>query len=158
MANERGYRLNVAGFVAALQWQRKQSHNDLKSRKLPVVADELRDLDLWQTGPDHPAVGGFFGYDRIAVESLVTAVKTLEGGQLAVMLRESPFYAAPGGQVSDVGEIVGNEWSLDVRWVHKIDGRVAAIGTVTDSPKFEIVKARVPADHLGREEGSQEEA
>jgi hypothetical protein len=62
-----------------------------------VVADELCDLDLWEIGTDHPAVGGFVGYDRIAVESLVTAVKTLEGGQLAVMLRELPFYAESGG-------------------------------------------------------------
>lgn len=72
------------------------------------MADELRDLDLWETGTEHPAVGGFVGYDRTAVESLVTAVKTLEGGQLAVMLRESPFCAESGGQVSDVGEIVGS--------------------------------------------------
>ena len=43
-----------------------------------MVADELCDLDLRETGTDQPAVGGFVGYDRIAVESLVTAVKTLE--------------------------------------------------------------------------------
>lgn len=30
--------------------------------------------------------------------------------------------------------------------VRKIDGRVAAIGIVTGSPKFEVVKARVPAE------------
>jgi alanyl-tRNA synthetase len=48
--------------------------------------------------------------------------------------------------VSDVREIDGSGWSLDVSEVRKIEGRVTAIGTVTGSPRFEIVKARVPAD------------
>jgi alanyl-tRNA synthetase len=145
MAAERGYKVDIAGFDVALDAQRKQSQDDRKARKITVAADELRDLALWQTGAQ-PAAAAFVGYDHVEVESLVTAIKTLEGGQVAVMLRESPFYAESGGQVSDQGEIVGNGWRVDVNEVRKIDGRVAAIGTATGSPKFEMAKARVPAD------------
>jgi alanyl-tRNA synthetase len=38
MAIERGYRVDIAGFDAALQGQRKQFQEDRKSRKLSVVA------------------------------------------------------------------------------------------------------------------------
>ncbi|MCE9602037.1 MAG: alanine--tRNA ligase [Gemmatimonadetes bacterium] len=144
MAIERGYRVDIAGFDLALDGQRKMSQEDRKSRKLTVAADELRDFTTWSTADGGTAVGEFVGYDHVEIESLVTAVKTLGDGQVAVMLRESPFYAESGGQVSDLGEIVGSGWRLDVADVRKIDGRVAAIGVATGKPKFEMVRARVP--------------
>ncbi len=144
MAIERGYRVDSAGFERALAGQRKMSQEDRKSRKLSVAADELRDIATWSIADGGTAMGAFVGYDQVEIESLVTAVKTLEDGQVAVMLRESPFYAESGGQVSDLGEIVGSGWRLDVADVRKIDGRVAAIGVATGQPKFEMVRARVP--------------
>ena len=146
MARERGYTVDIAGFEHALDAQRKQSQDERRSRKISVVADELSDLSLWNRGTEHAEMGRFVGYEVTEVESLVTAVKTLDDGQVAVMLRESPFYAESGGQVSDGGEIVGSGWRVDVTEVRKIDGRVAAIGTPTGAVKFEMVRARVPAD------------
>ena len=146
MAIERGYRVDIAGFEQALDAQRKMSQEDRKARKLTVAADELRDLASWKTADGTAATGGFVGYDHVQVESLVTAVKTLEDGQVAVMLRESPFYAESGGQVSDVGTIVGSDWRVDVQEVRKIEGRVAAIGRATGAPRFEMVTATVPGD------------
>ena len=145
MAAERGYTVDMAGFDAALDAQRKQSQDDRKARKLTVAADELRDLAAWETAKGVAPAAAFVGYETIEVESLVTAVKTLEDGQVAVMLRESPFYAESGGQVSDQGEIVGTGWRVAVQEVRKLDGRVAAIGTVSGAPRFEMVKARVPS-------------
>ena len=146
MAIERGYRVEIAGFERALGSQRKMSQEDRKSRKLTVGADELRDLATWSTADGGTAKGAFVGYDQIEVESLVTAVKTLEDGQVAVMLQESPFYAESGGQISDVGEIVGSGWRVDVAEVRKLDGRVAAIGRATGKPEFETVRATVRGD------------
>ena len=146
MAIERGYRVDISGFDLGLDAQRKMSQEDRKSRKLAVAADELRDLAKWSTAEGGSAEGAFVGYDQVEIESLVTAVRALEDGQVAVMLRESPFYAESGGQVSDVGEIVGSGWRVDVVEVRKVDGRVAAIGRATGRPKFEMVRARVPGD------------
>ena len=146
MARERGYLVDIAGYERALDAQRKQSQEDRKSRRITVVADELSDLSLWSTGTENGGMGRFVGYEQTEVETIVAAVKTLEDGQVAVMLRASPFYAESGGQVSDLGEIVGSGWRVDVADVKKIDGRVAAIGKLTGTIKFETAVARVPAD------------
>jgi alanyl-tRNA synthetase len=63
-----------------------------------------------------------------------------------VLLRESPFYAESGGQISDRGEIVGDGWRVEVDEVRKIDGRPAAIGTLTGTFRFGHATARVPSD------------
>jgi alanyl-tRNA synthetase len=145
MAQERGYRVDIAGFESALAGQRKQSQDERKAKKIAVSADTISDLSKWDVASKNGApVGTFVGYDTIEIESQVTAVKTLEDGQVAVMLRESPFYAESGGQVSDHGEIVGKGWHVDVSDVKKVDGRVAAIGTLTGKVEFGTAKARVP--------------
>jgi alanyl-tRNA synthetase len=153
MARERGYLVDIAGFERALEGQRKQSQDDRKSRKISVAADELADLSSWTR--EHPipagdngaaADGSFVGYDRTEVSTVVTAVKQLEDGQVAVMLRESPFYAESGGQVSDGGEIAGEGWRVDVTDVKKVEGRVAAIGKPSGTVRFGLATARVPAD------------
>ena len=160
MARERGYLVDIAGFERALDGQRKQSQEERKSKRISVVNDEIGDLSTWTR--EHEIVGDvrgemgdgrgemgdgrFVGYEVTEIETLVTAVKALEDGQVAVMLRESPFYAESGGQISDQGEIVGTGWRVDVSEVRKIDGRVAAIGKPSGAVKFESVRARVPTD------------
>jgi alanyl-tRNA synthetase len=76
----------------------------------------------------------------------VTAVRRLPNGRVAVMLRETPFYAESGGQVSDRGEIVGDGWRVDVDEVRKIDGRVAAVGALEGELRFGPARARVPSE------------
>ena len=49
----------------------------------------------------------FVGYDNVEIETQVTAVRHLPDGRIAVLLRESPFYAESGGQLADQGEIIG---------------------------------------------------
>ncbi len=145
MARERGYVVDIAGFESALNAQRKQSQDDRKSRKLGVVADDLNDFSTWTT--EHPVPeSGFVGYECTSVSTAVTGIKELDGGQVAVMLRESPFYAESGGQISDRGEIRGENWSVDVTEVKKIDGKVAAIGIPSGTVRFGLATATVPAD------------
>jgi alanyl-tRNA synthetase len=86
----------------------------------------------------------FVGYDTTEIETQVTAVRRLDGGRVAVMLRETPFYAESGGQISDAGEIVGDGWHVDVDDVKKVDGRIAAVGALTGELSFSVVRARVP--------------
>ena len=148
MARERGYTVDVDGFEVALRRQRAQSQEERKSRQLGVAADALSDLATWeQAGVDSAdAAGRFVGYDTVRIESQVAAVRRLEGGRVAVLLRESPFYAESGGQVSDHGEIVGDGWRVDVDEVRRLDGRVAAVGKLEGTLKFGTAVARVPSD------------
>ncbi|HEX7122069.1 MAG TPA: alanine--tRNA ligase [Gemmatimonadaceae bacterium] len=150
MARERGYTVDIAGFEAALAAQRAQSQEERRAKKLGVAADELADASRWERGVPTPAgelpATNFVGYNTVEIETQVTAVRYLDGGRAAVLLRETPFYAESGGQISDVGEIVGDDWRVDVDEVRKVEGRVAAVGKVTGTIRFGRALARVPTD------------
>jgi alanyl-tRNA synthetase len=168
MARERGYTVDIAGFEAALGRQREVSQEERKSKKLTVAADALADARAWEREirtvaiPSEEAVGApsvstqvesgpllptrFVGYDTVEIETQVTAVRQLGEGRVAVLLRETPFYAESGGQVSDGGEIVGDGWRVEVDDVRKVDGRTAALGRLTGTVTFGRAVARVPSD------------
>ena len=150
MARERGYTVDIAGFEAALAGQRKQSQDERKSRRISVVADDLADAEKWErhASPSGMGTQRFVGYETVEIETSIMAVRRLEDSRVAVILRDTPFYAESGGQVSDVGEIVSaegkNKWRVDVDDVKKVDGRIAAIGTLTGDIELGDVIARVP--------------
>ncbi|MES3032788.1 MAG: alanine--tRNA ligase [Gemmatimonadota bacterium] len=144
MARERGYLVDIAGFEAALQVQRSQSQEDRKSRKLGVSADVLSDFSTWRTEPAALAASTFVGYDVLEATTSVAAIRALDDGRTAVILKDAPFYAESGGQVSDGGEVAGDGWSLAVEDVKKIDGRTAVIGTASGRVSFGTAHATVP--------------
>jgi alanyl-tRNA synthetase len=146
MARERGYLVDISGFETALDRQRTQSQEERKSRRLGVAGDELGDLSKWDTRDDDATGGHFVGYDTVEIETQLTAVRHLDDGRIAVLLRETPFYAESGGQVSDRGEIVGEGWKVVVDDVRKVDGRNAAVGRLEGTLQFGAVRARVPSD------------
>ncbi|MGQ0646734.1 MAG: alanine--tRNA ligase [Gemmatimonadaceae bacterium] len=150
MARERGYTVDIAGFEQALGAQRAQSQEERKSRKLGVDPDAAKSW-AWETGAGSQSTGAtpppvFVGYDTVEIETQVTAVRHLEDGRVAVMLRETPFYAESGGQISDHGEIVGAGWRVDVDDVRKLEGRTAAIGRLGGTILFGTCVARIPTD------------
>jgi alanyl-tRNA synthetase len=145
MARERGYLVDIAGFEHSLSAQRKQSQDERKSRQITVSADEFGDPTQWTHDQQHAAkLGRFVGYDVTEADTVVTAVRALPDGRVAVMLRETPFYAESGGQVSDHGSITGAGWSVSVSDVRKLDGRIAAIGVasgeITFGPAHAVVR------------------
>ncbi len=151
MAHERGYTVDIAAFEAALGEQRTRSKEERKSRKLEVEADQLGDLADWERQSTDAAVAAasrFVGYDRLETETEVTALRRLgaDGGRVAILLRDSPFYAESGGQIADEGEIVGDGWRVDVDEVRKVEGRTAAIGRLRGEFQWSAVRARVPGD------------
>ncbi len=147
MARERGYLVDISGFEEALSAQRKMSQDERKSKQITVSADDFADPTQWTHDQQHAeGLGRFVGYDVIEVDTLVTAVRQLADGRVAVMLRETPFYAESGGQVSDHGTITGEGWSVVVNEVRKLDGRIAAIGTATGEITFGRAHAAVPRD------------
>jgi alanyl-tRNA synthetase len=146
MAQERGYTVDIAGFEESLGHQRRRSRSDRKSRMLSVAVDVLDDEEGWDLAPDSKLEARFVGYDTVEIETMVTALRRMEGNRVAVLLRESPFYAESGGQIADRGEIIGTGWRVDVDDVRKIDGRPAAIGLLKGEFSFGTAIARVPSD------------
>ncbi|HEY0529666.1 MAG TPA: alanine--tRNA ligase [Gemmatimonadaceae bacterium] len=142
MARERGYSVDIAGFETALQAQRTQSQEERKSKKLRAGDDTLLGEE-WS--PDGSSTS-FIGYDLLDVDTEVIAKRDLPDGRVAVMLRETPFYAESGGQISDRGEIAGDGWRVDVDDVKKIDGRIAVIGKKSGDVELGRAHATVPRD------------
>ncbi len=142
MARERGYHVDVEEFEKALGRQRKRSQEERKSRAIKVVADEIGDIDLWEKNGGE-GYSTFVGYERVDVQTRVSAVRLLGEGRVAVLLEQTPFYAESGGQVSDHGEIVGEGWRVQVDEVRKLDGRHAAIGVIEGPMAFGHARARV---------------
>ncbi|HEX9608538.1 MAG TPA: alanine--tRNA ligase, partial [Gemmatimonadaceae bacterium] len=163
MARERGYSVDIAGFEAALQAQRTQSQEERRSKKVGVAGDALAG-GKWITGEGTlgigtPSIQGtgqvtnaddgintFTGYDSLDVTTTVLAKQDLPDGRAAVILRETPFYAESGGQISDRGEIKGEGWSIDVDEVRKVDGRITALGKVAGTVQLGKARATVPRD------------
>ena len=155
MARERGYTVDIAGFEQALGAQREQSQMERKSKKIAVSADELADASWHGEGTRSADNGGngagekahdvsFVGYDRTEADTVVLDFANLADGRVAVMLRETPFYAESGGQISDTGLIEGEGWKVEVDEVRKIDGRVTAIGEAKGEVRFGPAHAIVP--------------
>jgi alanyl-tRNA synthetase len=142
MARERGYSVDIPGFETALQAQRTQSQEERKSKKITVGVDALAEGG-WASGSDGVT---FTGYDALDVDTTVVAKRELPDGRAAVILRETPFYAESGGQISDRGEIVGDGWRVDVDEVRKVDGRITAIGKASGKIDLGRAHASVPRD------------
>ena len=51
-------------------------------------------------------------------------------GRTALQLRENPFYAESGGQISDNGHVWGEGWKMHVQEVRRIGGRIAVVGPI----------------------------
>ncbi len=147
MARERGYTIDIPGFERALAAQRLQSQEERKAKRLAVTADDLADLSAWSTrNGELEGDVRFVGYERRDVETDVVGIRSLDGGRVAVILKESPFYAESGGQVSDTGEIIGEGWRLEVDDVRKVEGKPIAVGTPSGVVQLGHARARVPSD------------
>ncbi len=141
MAEERGYRVDVAGFEEALDAQRARSRADREAAEIGVEADALR--EGWtELTPD--ADQTFVGYDVRSVETEVVALR-VDGGRPGLQLRQNPFYVEGGGQVSDSGRVEGEDWTLRVEEVRDVGGRVAVFGPLEDGELPTGAEGPVPA-------------
>jgi alanyl-tRNA synthetase len=102
-------------------------------------------LGARSAGPPIPPTS-FVGYDTTEVTTEVVARKIMSEGRSALVLRETPFYAESGGQISDAGEVAGDGWRLAVDEVRRVDGRIAVAGKLEGEFHFGPVTARVPRD------------
>ena len=125
MAEERGYTVDMEGFQAALEEQRRRSRADREEAGIEHGDALARG---WTELEDQPGQE-FVGYDTTALETEVVAFRR-ENGRAALQLRENPFYVEAGGQVSDTGQVEGDGWRLAVDDVRRVGGRSAVIGDV----------------------------
>ena len=119
IGRERGVRIDMAGFEAAMEEQRNRGR--AASRFSAAAGLEYS--------------GGkteFRGYDTLTLSARVVAlyregaqVQALKSGETGtVVLDRTPFYAEAGGQVGDRGELVGSAGTFEVADTQKIQADV----------------------------------
>ncbi|HEX2205592.1 MAG TPA: alanine--tRNA ligase [Longimicrobium sp.] len=142
MARERGYEVDTEGFEEELDAQRRRSREDRAAAGIGVEADAL--ADGWEALPEGAgAEQEFAAYRATALETDVLAWRWMDDGRLALQLRENPFYAESGGQISDTGHVRGEGWTMRVDDVRKVSGRVAVLGPVEGDFVAGTVRAEV---------------
>jgi alanyl-tRNA synthetase len=124
MAAERGYGVDTAGFETELEAQRARSRADRAAAGIGI--DDHFALGWEEVSPG--AEQEFAAYRATSLQTDVLAFRRMDDGRLALQLRENPFYAESGGQVSDRGRVLGEGWTLQVEEARKVAGRVAVVG------------------------------
>jgi alanyl-tRNA synthetase len=126
IADENGASVDLAGFEAALLAQRNRSRSARDAGRLSESAAvhtksgaDWRDL--------HDGQQEFVGYQHDSADTEPLAFRQ-DGERVELLLRENPFYAESGGQVSDTGHVRGEGWILPIDRVYKDAGRGTVIG------------------------------
>ena len=145
MAAENGLELDEAGFEEAMVEQRQRAR-EAQTFGLATESEFYRPLDLPRTP--------FLGYERLAADSKIInlardarEVNEVDvGDQVAVVLRETPFYAEAGGQVGDTGLIGDSAGEIAVRDTRSpLPGLIVHYGEVKEGTlrRGDAVVARV---------------
>jgi alanyl-tRNA synthetase len=95
LAEERGQAVDVDGYRIEMERHREVSRA-AGSSELQRAGDFARSADFTTE---------FVGYTKTDVLTQIGVLESLEDGRFLAKLRESPFYPAGGGQVTDVGTI-----------------------------------------------------
>jgi alanyl-tRNA synthetase len=119
IARERGVRIDMAGFEAAMDQQRERAR---AASKFSAAAG----LDYQGSKTE------FHGYETLSLPARVVAlyregaqVQALKSGDSGtVVLDRTPFYAEAGGQVGDRGELVASGGTFEVTDTQKIQADV----------------------------------
>ena len=93
LARERGLAVDEEGFTRRMEEQRARSRAGMG--RAEVEAAEFARNAGFETE--------FVGYEKLEVLTQIGALEELEDGLFLAKLRESPFYPAGGGQVTDQG-------------------------------------------------------
>jgi len=147
MAAERGYAIDEEGFERALEEQRSRSRAD---RKGAGIGMEREGGEVWRW-LDKDAQQNWVGWEGRKAETEIVGACDLEGGIVGVIPRDSSFYLAAGGQVSDTGTVEGEGWRLTVHELRKIEGRTVLIGELSgELPAKGPVPATLQVDERSR--------
>jgi alanyl-tRNA synthetase len=172
IAEERGVRVDLEGFEQALEEQRNRSRTARISGAVPATsaggrgpgtgkvespAVHVRQPGKWRTVKRGKQK--FVGYQKTEADTELLAFRQ-EGPRVELVLRDNPFYVESGGQVSDVGAVRGEGWSLAVDEVHK-DAKGTVVGgmmgesfepttlhAAVDAPRRHDIERNHSATHL----------
>ena len=129
LAGTEGFHIDLDGFEREMEDQRERARQASKIGKDAEAVEEIA------AAPDT-----FVGYDNLEIPTVITAIAPAGGGkkesaagrEMDLELERTPFYPEGGGQVGDVGSIVGNNGRATVTDVKLLGG-----GRITHGVKIE---------------------
>jgi alanyl-tRNA synthetase len=137
LARERGLGVNEEEFTRLMEQQRTRSRGALSK-------DDKRAADFAKQAGFRTE---FVGYEKTDVLTQVGALEELEDGLFLVKLRESPFYPAGGGQVTDAGWIElddGSGTRAELREAYRLEEDQALVFEGEGFSAGDRVRAVVP--------------
>ncbi len=143
IAAERGVEVDTGGFDRAYKAQQERSRAARTSGKT-AVGPAVRTSQSGKWRSVKRGKQKFVGYQTTESDTDILAFRQ-EGPRVELVLRENPFYAESGGQVSDVGGVAGPGWSLPVDAVRKDAKGTVVGGTFAESFEPDTVRAAVDA-------------
>jgi alanyl-tRNA synthetase len=157
IAEERGVAVDTAGFERALEGQRTRSRTARQSGRTAAPAVHTSKAGKWRSVKRGKQK--FVGYQATEADTDILAFRQ-DGPRVDLLLRENPFYAESGGQVSDVGAVRAADWSLPVDAVRKdVKGTVVSgefaeafepdtVLAAVDAPRRHDIERNHSATHL----------
>ncbi len=140
MARQQNLSVDEKGFESAMAQQRERAR---QAGKWSYAVDF--DVDNWDAltkGADSQ----FIGYSDLESEAQIRKLHQ-KGDEVFLTLDVTPFYGEAGGQVGDIGEIVGDGFKIAVRDTVRVGNTFVHIGKFEQNGKIENPKvvARVNA-------------
>ncbi|MEI7888971.1 MAG: alanine--tRNA ligase [Actinomycetes bacterium] len=144
---EHGLGVDEAGFELLMDEQRERARGGSATASPNGQAStlDLAAAQLAKTG----APSEFVGYSDTEATATVSAIEAIDDGAFLLKLNESPFYAAGGGQVGDVGQVViaGGEVGEVTSVLRVGDDQVIVVTGLTSAPEVgSKVHARVESE------------
>ena len=124
--HDEGLEVDEAEFDRLMDGQRQRARASMKE-----VGTREREA-LAELGRRAKVKTEFVGYQKNELYTQIGEISELEDGRLALKLRESPFYAESGGQISDTGWIHTDDGKADVVEVYRLDGDQVILAEVVE--------------------------
>lgn len=150
IAKEQGMTIDEKGFEAAMAEQKERARAARAKVSAKVATPDTTKLDTSKlTVKDHDGEVKLLLLGRDGKEITSAA----DGTEVTAVLSNNPFHAEGGGQIGDIGLIVGEEGTISVEDTKKLpDGIVYVIGTVTEGIINEGETVKVTVDRIRRED------
>ncbi|HKN31566.1 MAG TPA: alanine--tRNA ligase [Roseiarcus sp.] len=149
----RGLSVDVDAFNAAMERQRAEA------RRAWAGSGEAATETVWYALRERIGATDFLGYETEAAEGVIRAivkerveVGLLETGEKgSLVLNQTPFYGAAGGQVGDVGEITGPGFRAAVTDTRKKLGDLIVHDvSIVEGTARPLMAVELAVDHVAR--------
>ena len=161
----RGISVDTAGFTKAMEKQKEEA------RASWAGSGDTQTEPVWFTLREKLGATEFLGYETEGAEAEILALvrdgngipSAKAGESVAIVVNQTPFYAESGGQMSDMGIVIGENGGAlvedvqkraDGLFVHyaKVENGTLAVGDAVrlsvDNPRRAAIRANHSATHL----------